>query len=75
MSSWAKESCSSFDFGGPFGVAEAVRRPEFKAWEGLAYMMPKALNGDIIVALCLRDADLDRLRSDESCVCFGQYVG
>jgi hypothetical protein len=75
MSSWAKESCCSFDFGSPFGVAEAVRRPEFKAWEGLVYMMPKALNGDIIVALCLRDADLDRLRSDEAFVCFGQYVG
>jgi hypothetical protein len=75
MSSWAKESCCSFDFGGPFGTAEAVRRPQFKAWEGLAYMMPKALNGDIIVALCLRDADLDELRSDETFVCFGQYVG
>jgi hypothetical protein len=75
MSSWAKESCSSFDFGGPFGIAEAVRRPEFKAWEGLAYMMPKALNGDIIVALCLRDADLDHLRSDETFACFGKYIG
>lgn len=75
MSSWAKESCSKFDFGGPFGIAEAVRRPKFDAWEGLAYMMPKARNGDILVALCLRHADMDSLRSDEAFIRFGSYVG
>lgn len=75
MSSWAKEQCCTFDFGGPLGIAEAVRRPKFDAWEGLAYMMPKALNGDIAVALCLRDTDLERLRSDEAWAHCCQYVG
>lgn len=75
MSSWAKEQCSTFDFGGPLGIAEAVRRPKFDAWEGLAYMMPKALNGDIAVALCLRDTDLGRLRSDDAWTHYCEYVG
>lgn len=75
MSSWAKEQCCTFDFGGSLGVAEAVRRPTFDAWEGLAYMMPKALNGDIAVALCLRDTDLAQLRSDDAWAQYCEYVG
>ena len=75
MSSWAKEQCSSLNFGGPLGIDEAVRRPDFHAWEGLAYLLPKASNGGIPVALCLRDTDIDRLRCDEAFTHFAEYIG
>ncbi|KAF2720202.1 hypothetical protein K431DRAFT_271258 [Polychaeton citri CBS 116435] len=75
LSSWAKENCYGLDFGGLLGKAEAIRRPSFKTWEGLVYFLPKALNGEIAVALCLRDDDLERLRSDDLFRQYGQYVG
>lgn len=64
MSSWAKEKCYELDFGGLLGKAEAVRRPQFEAWESLGYFMPKRLDGEIAVALCLRKEDMERLKVD-----------
>lgn len=75
MSSWAKEDCYNFDFGGPLGKPEAVRRPRFEAWEGLAYMMPKRWDGEIAVALCLRMEDLQALKSDELFNKYSRYIG
>lgn len=75
MSSWAKEQCYDFDFGGELGKAEAVRRPSFEGWEGLAYLLPKARDGEIAAAVCLRDADLRKLREDEEFGRFGRYIG
>ncbi|KAL1597196.1 hypothetical protein SLS60_008778 [Paraconiothyrium brasiliense] len=71
MSSWAKEDCYNFDFGGALGKPEAVRRPNFEGWEGLAYLMPKSRDGEIAVAVCLRDEDLRILQADEE---FGRFV-
>lgn len=65
ISSWAKEDCYHLDFGGLLGKPEAVRRPDFQAWEGLVYFLPKKADGEIAVALCLREEDLARLRGDE----------
>ncbi|KAF2481080.1 putative trichothecene 3-O-acetyltransferase, partial [Neohortaea acidophila] len=70
MSSWAKENCYAFDFGGLLGKASAVRRPAFPAWEGLCYFMPKTLAGDIAFAVCLRDEDAERLIVEEE---FGEF--
>lgn len=75
MSSWAKEDCYNFDFGGLLGKPEAVRRPRFDAWEGLAYMMPRTLDGEIVVALCLRSDDLEALKTDEMFGKYAKYIG
>lgn len=75
MSSWAKEGCYDWDFGGPLGKPEAVRRPRFEAWEGLAYMMPKTLDGEIVVALCLRTEDLQVLKTNDLFSQYARYIG
>lgn len=75
FSSWAKEQCSGFNFGHLIGMPDAVRRPCFKAWEGLAYFLPKARDGEITVMICLSDKDLKRLRQDEVLCSFGDYIG
>jgi hypothetical protein len=75
MSSWAKEKCYELDFGSNLGKAEAVRRPRFEAWEGLAYLLPKRLDREIAVAVCLGEEDLERLRSDAEFAKFGKYIG
>lgn len=75
MSSWAKEECCNFDFGGPLGKPEAVRRPSFKSWPGLAYLMPKGRDGEIVAALCLNEIDTKNLAQDKEFLRFGRYVG
>lgn len=75
MSSWAKEKCYDLDFGKLLGKPEAIRRPAFQAWEGLAYLLPKDLEGGIAVALCLRRVDLDRLKADPEFSTHCRHVG
>jgi hypothetical protein len=79
LSSWAKESCYDLDFGLGFGIGkpEAVRRPRFAegAREGLVYFLPKRLDMEIAVGVCLRDEDLARLKDDWGFAEFGTYVG
>ncbi|KAK9365105.1 transferase [Lipomyces kononenkoae] len=75
LSSWAKENCYCLDFG--FGLPVAVRRPRFTdgAREGLVYFLPRTLDGQIVVGICLREEDMERLRGDEQFVRFGRYIG
>lgn len=75
LSSWAKLDCYELDFSLGLGKPESVRRPQFVPVESLLYLMPKALDGEIAVALCLRDEDMERLRSDEEFAKYGRYVG
>lgn len=75
MSSWAKEDCYDLDFSLGLGKPEAVRRPRFDAFESLGYLMPKTLNGEITVGICLREEDLERLRGDEEFGTYAVFVG
>jgi trichothecene 3-O-acetyltransferase len=79
LSSWAKEKCYEVEFGFAAGTGklEAVRRPRFMdgAREGLVYLLPKALDGEIAVGICLRDADLEILKTDEVFVKYATYIG
>jgi len=75
LSSWAQGKCYDLGFGDRLGKPEAVRRPSFEAWEGLAYFMPKDRNGGIVVAICLQEDDLTRLRHDEAFSSFSTYIG
>ncbi|KAF2727952.1 hypothetical protein EJ04DRAFT_581686 [Polyplosphaeria fusca] len=75
LSSWSKFDCYAHDFNLGLGRPEAVRRPRFFAIESLFYLMPKAPDGEVAAALCLRDEDLGRLRADEEFAKFATYVG
>lgn len=75
LSSWAKLDCYEMDFSLGLGKPESVRRPRFNPCESLIYLMPRALDGEISLAICLRDEDLERLRADEEFAKYGTYVG
>ncbi|KAF9270817.1 putative trichothecene 3-O-acetyltransferase [Marasmius fiardii PR-910] len=70
LSSWAKLNCYEFDFDLGLGKPESVRRPQFVPVESLGYLMPKARDGEITLAICLRDEDMERLKADAE---FGKY--
>ena len=74
LSSWAKLDCHELDFGLGLGKPEAVRRPQFEPVESLIYLMPRALDGEIAVAICLRDEDMERLRCDADFTKYGEYI-
>jgi trichothecene 3-O-acetyltransferase len=75
LSSWANLDCYELDFGLGLGKPEAVRRPQFVPVESLLYLMPKRGDGEISVAICLRDGDMERLKGDEEFGKFGTFVG
>jgi hypothetical protein len=75
LSSWAKVDCYQLDFNLGLGKPEAVRRPQFVPVESLIYLMPRTLDGEIAVAICLRDEDMDRLRADEEFAKYARYIG
>ncbi|KAH7911394.1 transferase family-domain-containing protein [Hygrophoropsis aurantiaca] len=75
VSSWAQVGCWGLDFGLRLGGAEAVRRPRFEGVEGLVYLMPRAAGGEGVVAVCLRDEDMERLREGAEFGEYARYVG
>ena len=75
ISSWVKVDCYGMEFGLGMGKPEAVRRPRFIPFESLVYLLPKGPDGEIIVGLCLRHEDLNRLSADAEFVKYGVYIG
>jgi hypothetical protein len=75
MSSWSKVDCYQFDFNLGLGRPESVRRPQFSPVEGVVYLLPKALDGEIVAGLCLRDDDMEKLKVDKEFAKYGQYIG
>ncbi|OBT51098.1 hypothetical protein VE04_09671, partial [Pseudogymnoascus sp. 24MN13] len=68
LSSWAKTDCYSLNFNLGLGFPEAVRRPRFAPLQSFVYFMPRACDGEIAVAMCLREEDMEQLRVDEEFV-------
>jgi hypothetical protein len=75
LSSWSKVQTSDLDFGLGLGRPKAVRRPRFKALEGLVFLMPKSLEEDVAAAICLREEDMNRLKTDAYFGKYAQYIG
>ena len=75
LSSWAKVRCYELDFNLGLGKPDSVRRPQFVPVESLIYLMPKTLDGEIAVGICLRNEDMERLRADEEFAKYGRYIG
>ncbi|KAK6527328.1 hypothetical protein TWF281_010514 [Arthrobotrys megalospora] len=74
LSSWAKLNTYELDFGLGIGKPRAVRRPQFTPVESLMYLMPKKADGEIVLALCLREEDMERLKDDPEFTKYGKYV-
>lgn len=75
FSSWAKLESSCFDFNLGLGLPEAVRKPKCNEVEGLTFLLPKTSEGDFVVAICLRDEDIEELRSDVVFMENAEYIG
>lgn len=52
-----------------------MRRPKLVDFESLVYLMPKRPDGEVAVAISLRDEDMNRLKADEEFVKYGKYIG
>ena len=74
VSSWAEQKSACLDYG-VLGTPDFVRRHRFTALEGLVYLMPRTRDGDIDVAICLRDTDFEGLKKNGVWACFAEYVG
>ena len=75
LSSWSKVECWDLDFNLGLGKPEAVRRPRFEPVESLIYLMPRGRDGEVAVAVCLRNEDMGRLRADEEFTRYGKHIG
>ena len=75
LSSWAKEKSYALDFGLGLGLPVSVRRPRFTPVEGLLYLLPKTLDGEVGLAVSLRDEDLERLKGDKVFMEYAKYIG
>lgn len=75
FSSWGKARLYDLNFGLGLGKPEAVRRPRFEPVESLMYIMPVSPDGEVVVAMCLRDEDLEALRADDEFMGYATYIG
>lgn len=75
FSSWARLACYNFSFNLGLGLPESVRRPRFATVESLMYLMPMDRSGGIDAAICIRDEDLERLRSDQEFREYADWIG
>ena len=74
LSSWANIDCYDLDFNLGLGKPEAVRRPQFQPYESLIYLMPRTLDGEIAVGICLRDEDMEVLKADNEFTKYGNLI-
>lgn len=75
MSSWTKADCADVDFDLGLGPPAAVRRPRFTPIEGVVYLLPKGKDDEILAGLCLREDDMEGLRTDEEFCKWVEYIG
>jgi trichothecene 3-O-acetyltransferase len=75
LSSWAKLDCYNLDFGLGLGLPDAVRRPEFTTpFSSLMYLLPKDREEGVVLMICLRNDDMEKLRLDEEWQKFAKEV-
>lgn len=73
-SSWAGVGAYGLDFG-PLGKPAIIRRPKSKPVQGLLYFLPRLEQGDMDVLLCLKENEIQGLRSDPEWSRYGEYIG
>lgn len=75
LSSWAGQRCYAFDFGLGLGRPVAFRRTRMAPVPSLMFLLPKRPDGEIVLALCARDDDLERLKEDPAFAKYGRFIG
>ncbi|KAG8170171.1 hypothetical protein KVR01_000916 [Diaporthe batatas] len=76
LSSFAGLGLNEIDFGNVLGGRPVfTKRPRFAPIESLLYFMPRTADGDVEIAACLRSDDIQTLKSDETFLEYGSYVG
>lgn len=65
---------STLDFNLVLGKPGSVRRPQFFPVEILILILPKRLDGELAVAIYLRDEDMERSRMDEEFANYGKCI-
>lgn len=74
FSSWAGLELAETDFG-TLGRPGFMRRPRFVGFPGLCYAMPKTVDGDIDLAICLEEEEIKALEADEKWREMAQPIG
>lgn len=74
VSSWAALGFSQTVFG-ELGRPVFCKRPNFGPVEGLVYIQPKTVDGDLDVAFCLNVEDIRALEVDETFMEYAEYIG
>ncbi|KAJ5092598.1 hypothetical protein NUU61_007468 [Penicillium alfredii] len=73
-SSWASVGAYGLEFG-VLGKPAVVRRPRSKPVQSLLYFLPRLECGDINVLLCLKETEIQGLRSDAEWAHYAEYIG
>lgn len=75
VSSWAKTDSYTLDFNLGLGKPEAVRRPWFTPLQSFVYFMPRKYDGEIALAMCLAEDDMERLKADKEFTTYARHDG
>lgn len=75
VSSWAKTDSYALDFNFGLGKPEAVRRPWFTPLQSFVYFMPRKRDGEIALAVCLGEEDMERLTADTQFTLYARHDG
>ncbi|PNP42134.1 hypothetical protein TGAMA5MH_05815 [Trichoderma gamsii] len=75
VSSWAKTDGYALDFDLGLGKPEAVRRPWFTPLQSFVYFMPRKRDGEIALAACLGEEDMERLKADKQFTLYARHDG
>ncbi|KAH8883250.1 hypothetical protein GQ53DRAFT_753131 [Thozetella sp. PMI_491] len=76
FSSWSYLPLYHTDFGPVIGGKPLLaKRQDFAPMESLMYTMPKMVEGDVDVAMCLKDQDIENLRADKEFRKYALYIG
>jgi hypothetical protein len=75
VSSWSAVDCYDIDFGMGLGAPVSVRRPQFMPIEGSVILLPKAPDDEIVAGVCLREDDMERLKTNNEFMRYAEYIG
>ncbi|CEL05739.1 hypothetical protein ASPCAL06854 [Aspergillus calidoustus] len=73
-SSFAIVKAYELDFGLGLGMCEAVRLPLPPADPGIVYALPKRADGQVVLAMCLENVDIEALKRDREFVRYGRFI-
>ncbi|KAM0250213.1 hypothetical protein ACHAQJ_008706 [Trichoderma viride] len=75
VSSWAKTDSYALEFNLGLGKPEAVRRPWFTPLQSFVYFMPRKGDGEMALAVCLGEEDMERLKADKHFTMYARHDG